>query len=187
MSAKTFLLIIGLLAITGGLFYVAVRAPAPAPPAAQTPSPIPTPVAQSQLLFGPLSSAPPPLTKLQYSLPINISTGTNKVTAVQLELQYDANLLSNVSISAGNFFENPIVLLNKIEQKTGRISYALGISPENSGKQGEGIAAILTFESKSKVPVQTTIQFLPKSLVTAEGISDSVLALTQPAQITVGK
>ena len=186
MSKRTLLLILTLLGITGILLYAALKKPAP-PPVVQIIIPTPTPIAQTQLLFGALSSAPSTLGKLTHSLPITISTGTNKVTAVQMELQYDPKILINVSITPGTFLGNPVILLKKVDQKNGRVSYALGISPQDNGKIGSGEVAILTFETLVQIPTQTSIQFLPKSLVTAEGITQSVLAQTTLTEILVGK
>lgn len=186
MSKQTLLLILALLAITAMLFYVALKQQAPAP-VTQVAIPTPTPIAQTQLNFGTLLSTPSALGKITYSLPVTISTGTNKVTAVQLELQYDPSVINTVAVAPGPFLANPVILLNKIDQKNGRVSYALGISPQDSGKLGSGNVAILTFETLVQTPTQTTIQFLPKSLVTAEGIIQSVLAGTNSAQITLMK
>lgn len=150
--------------------------------------PTPAPIAQTQLIFGILSPVPPFQTiKRTYSLPIKITTGTNKVTAVQLELQFDPKVLNNVSIAPGSFFPKPVVLLNKIDAKSGRISYALGISPQDQAILGQNSVAVLTFESFNQIPTQTSIQFLPKSLVTAEGVQESVLKTPSSEQFIIGK
>ena len=110
-----------------------------------------------------------------YSLPISINTFKNKVTAVQLELQYDPKILTNVTVVPGSFFVNPIVLLNQIDIKTGRISYAFGIGPIGQAVIGKGTVANITFTTKVKTAEKTSILFLPTTLVTAEGINKSVL------------
>lgn len=151
------------------------------------PSPIPTqPIAQTQLFFNDVSVSSLPSSKTTYSLPITISTGTNKVTAVQLELQYDPKVLTQVSVVPGVFFTNPATFLNRIDTATGRISYAFGVNPTEQGKMGNSIVAILTFQTNSLQPVQTGITFLPKTLVTAEGVSQSVLKDTREIQFMVG-
>lgn len=109
------------------------------------------------------------------------------VTAVQLELSFDPKLLTNMSIKEGPFFTNPVTLLKNINSATGKISYALGISPQARGVQGEGIIAILEFQAKSQGPKATTISFLPKTLVTAEGIEMSVIKSAIPAEFIVGQ
>jgi len=190
MSKRTLFLIFALFLINFVLLIIALYTPKSKPTTTQI---IPTPekqIAQTILSFGNPIIAASSSTKsaLQtYSLPINIITGKNKATAVQLELQYDPKVLTSVSVTPGVFFKNPIVLLNQIDAKTGRISYAFGISPTQQGIGGQGIVATLSFESKTGAPQQTSIIFLPKTLVTAELISQSALKQTSNIQLTVGK
>lgn len=188
MSKRTLFLIFTLFIITSVLLIVALYKPA-------SPKPVPTvtapkePVAQTTLLFGEPSIATPSSASSKnsgYSLPINIETGKNKVTAVQLELQYDPKVLTNVSVDPSLFFKNPDVLLNQIDAKTGRISYAFGIGLTNQGVVGQGVVANITFEAKAGIPQETAILFLPKTLVTAQDTAQSVLKQTNVAQFTVG-
>ncbi len=145
------------------------------------------PVAQTSLLFGELSvAASSSAANPTYSFPINIETKKNKVTAVQLELQYDPLVLADVSVVPGAFFKNPNVLLNQIDAKTGRISYAFGVGLTDAGIAGKGTAAIISFEVKPGIEQKTGILFLPKTKVTAENISQSVLKATNNALFTVG-
>ena len=187
MSKRTLFLIFALFIITSVLLVVAVYNPNSKPTTVQiTPTPEKQ-VAQTVLLFGELSVATSSsVSNLSYSFPINISTGKNKVTAVQLEMQYDPKVLTNVSVAPGLFFKNPVVLLNQIDVKTGRISYALGINPQDQTVAGQGIPASLNFTAKMGAPQETAIIFLPKTLVTAEGTNESVLKLTNSATFTVG-
>lgn len=137
-----------------------------------------------------------------YSIPIIIQTGENNVTVVQLELSYNPSILTDVSINPSGFFENPAVLLDKIDTKNGRLSYALGDRVEGqdlrAGKKGEGTLAILTFRTiaKSNLKIselteektasdaaKTSITFLPKTFVVAEGIAESALKSTNSAEL----
>lgn len=190
MSKRTLFLIFALFVITTVLLVIALYNPSNSKPPQTTITVPKEPAAQTILLFGELSasvsSSINQKAKQTYSLPINIATGDNKVTAVQLELQFDPKVLTNVSITPGVFFKNPIVLLNQINTKTGRISYAFGISPTDQAIGGKGVVATLTFEAKSGTPQQTSILFLPKTLVTAQGAAQSVLKETNAAQFTVG-
>jgi len=154
-----------------------------------TPIATPTiePVAQTILSFGvPEIATTSSTTTLNYSLPVNILTGKNKVSAVQLELQYDPLLLTNVKITADSFFTKPVVLIDQIDTKTGRISYAFGIGPTDQGVVGSGSVATLTFSAKAGIPEKTAIIFLPKTLVTAEGVAESVLKEAKLGQFTIG-
>ena len=186
MPKRTLYLIIVLFLTALGLMFIAQLTPYP-----KTPQPnivaIPTPaVAQTALLFDEISMSTSSAKPL-YSLPIIIQTGKNLVTGVQLELSYDPEIITNVSIQQGSFFLKPVVLLNNIDKENGRISYALGINPQDSGKKGEDIVATLNFKTNVLSPTATTISFLPKTLVTAEDVEQSVLKSTSPTQFIVGQ
>jgi len=144
-------------------------------------------VAQTVLSFGSPSLVNSSASTLNYSLPVNISTGTNKVTAVQLELQYDPAALTYVAIAPGPFFAKPDVLSNQIDAKTGRITYAFGAGLTGKAIAGEGIVANITFSAKVQTLTNTSITFLPKTLVTAEGINDSILKQTVTNSFFIGK
>lgn len=105
---------------------------------------------------------------------ILINTGGNKVNAVQIELSYDPNSLGGVDISPGSFIKNPTEFLKKIDTQNGRVSYALGVALGEKGLQGSGIVATLSF-TKLKTSGTTSIDFLPKSLVSAQEVAQSVL------------
>lgn len=121
-----------------------------------------------------LSLSTPVATPGGKQIDVNINTGSNKVTAVQLELEYNPDELTDVDITPANFFKNPVVLLKNINEKDGRVTLALGIAPGQSGVTGTGTVANLTFNTAT-TSGQTTISFLPKTLVSAEGFAQSVL------------
>ncbi len=181
MSKRTLFLIFALFVITGVLLMMALYNPNAKPAATKIIQTSEKQIAQTILSFGNIVSSP----SAAYSVPINI-TGTNKVTAVQLEMQYDPEVLTNVAVVPGVFFKNPTILLNQIDQKTGRISYAFGINPTDQGVMGNGVIATLSFTAKTQAPMQTHIMFLPKTLVTAENTNESVLKQANAAQFTVG-
>lgn len=188
MSRRTLFLIFALFIITFALLLMALYQPQ-APKVAQTVTLPKEPVAQTILSFGnPVIATSSSITTLDYSLPINIATAKNKVTAVQLELQYDPLILTNVAVAPGSFFAKPEVLLPpQIDAKTGRITYAFGVGITGSAVVGKGIVANLTFSVKANTPAKTAIIFLPKTLVTAEGVDPSVLRQTTNALFTVGE
>lgn len=186
MSKRTLFLIFALFIITFVLLAITLYTPQSSKPAPAVIAPKEA-IEQTVLSFGQPFIAISSSKALNYSLPINIATGSNKVTAVQLELQYDPKILTSVSIIPGSFFQKPDVLLNQIDPKTGRISYAFGVGLTGQGVVGQGIAATLNFETKKGIDEETAILFLPKTLVTAEGVTESVLKQTNVAQFTVGK
>lgn len=185
MSKRTILLIVVLFAVTVVLILLAVYPITQKPAPTSGPVPTVTPVAQSVLVF-----APPTLvstTSATYSIDVNLLTGSNRVNAVQLELAYDPKALTNMDATPGAFFENPVVLLKNIDAQEGRISYALAISPTQRGKQGTGTVAVLKFSSNLLPGQKTSIKFLPKTQVTAEGIRASVLKSTIDTTFSLGE
>ena len=188
MSKRTFTLIFTLFTVAFILVMVALYTPSSSDIAIVIPTPkvIPTMLAQTSLRFGTSTKLPvaisSPEAKMVYSLPITISTENNRVTAVQIEMSYDPKVLTEVVVTPGSFFEKPVIFLNHIDDENGRISYAIGVSPNEQGKDGEGLVATLSFQGRSKVK-QTNISFLPKTLVMAEGVGQSVLKSTNSATI----
>lgn len=105
-----------------------------------------------------------------------INTQGNKVTAVQLEMTYDPTMIGNIDIKPGTFFTNPVELLKKTDN--GEISYAIGISLGQHGVSGNGTVATISFTKLSNSG-KTSINFASKSLVSAEGVIQSVLRNTK--------
>lgn len=170
MSKRTLALIIVLIIVTSILVALAVTPQKPSAPL--TVAPTPTPAAQTALTF-----SPNPLTIASASATVDVlvDTQTNGVTAVQLELSYDPKVITSIDIKPGSFFSNPAELLKTIDAKEGKISYALGILPSDVAKKGQGIVATITLRTTLAVGQPTQISFLPKTLVTASGITSSVL------------
>jgi len=195
MSKPTLILIIILFLFTVGLSALALNKssynPKGAPSQLISPTPTKNPfVPDTSLLFGDLQVVQAyesaTIVTDSYLLPIIINTGTNNVTVVQLELAFDPNILTGVNINPSSFFDNPTIFINQIDSKNGRISYALGIVPSasESGKQGEGSLTTLTFQTKTPLSVaKTSIIFLPKTFVAAEGLSQSALKSTNSAEL----
>lgn len=180
MSKKTIGLIVGLLITTVVLLFVALSAKPPVSPqtttVTQETGPTPTPVAHTMLTLSPDT--------VQIgangsgSVEVMIDTGENQVTAVQLELSYDPAVLRNVVVTPGDFLPTPITLINNNDRDNGRISFALGIPPSQDPVTGAGTVATIRFTRVSRVPTgitDTELELLPKTLVTAQGISTSVL------------
>lgn len=143
--------------------------------------------AKTILSFGQLTATSSSATTVNYSIPINIQSGSNKITAVQLEMQYDPKALTNVAVTPSAFFKNPQILLSQIDEKTGRITYAFGIGLEDEALSGQGEIAALNFEVEKGQTIELNIIFLPKTLVTAEGVSESVLKQANLGRFTIGQ
>jgi hypothetical protein len=182
MSKRTIALIITLFVITLALIVLAVYPITKKTTVSITPTPTAS-VAQTVLVFAPptvasLSATATTSATPTYSMDVNVLTGKNKITAVQLELSYDPKALVNVDITPGSFFSNPTALLKTVDVSLGRISYALVVPLGEAGKQGTGTVATLTFKSLLATGETTTIKFLPKTQVAAEGVAISVLKST---------
>ena len=120
----------------------------------------------------------PPVNKpytVTYTSNVNIETGGDKVTAAQLELSFDPKVLTNVQITPGTFIQNPVVLLKKVDQSNGRISFTLGVPGNQQTPKGTGTIATITFDEIPTASGSTIVDFLPKTQVTAAGIAQSVL------------
>lgn len=180
MSKKTIGLIVGLLVTTVVLLFVALSAKQPVSPQATTVTqeerPAPTPVAHTMLMLSPDT--------VQIgangsgSVDVMIDTGGNQINAIQLEVAYDPEILKNVVVTPGTFLPTPLKLFNNTDQENGRISFALGVPPSQDPVTGTGTVATIRFTRVSRVPTGTTdteIELLPKTQVTALGISTSVL------------
>lgn len=160
---RTILLIALLLFSVAGLLFLSLGTPQNNQPIVQEPVP------QTVLsLTKPVASQSAMVTN------VLINTNGNKVTAVQLELSYNPQDLSDFKVEPGNFFTDSVELLNKIDGENGKITYALGVSPGQIGKMGNGVLAKITFQ-KLKTFGTTEISFDPKSLVTVRESPKSVL------------
>ncbi|OGH51444.1 MAG: hypothetical protein A3G13_02645 [Candidatus Levybacteria bacterium RIFCSPLOWO2_12_FULL_37_7] len=191
MSKKTLGLIAVLLVLASVLIFVAVsQKKAQEQPlntvntqqAATSPTVVKVP-ATTTLAFSSISL---PVTNTPQQFPITINS-SNEVTAIQLELTFDPLKLTNASIAqpvTDAFLDKPTELLKNVDIKKGRITYAFGISPSQNPKKGTGTVAVLSFTPKLNPGEQTKISFLPKTLVTALGVNESVLKSTTNTTIT---
>lgn len=162
---RTILLIIILIASVAGLLSLSLNM-------RTAPSPVSTPVSVAQTTL--TISTPTASTSGVLTSDILINTNGNKVSAVQIELSYDPNVLGNVDIASGPFFKTPVELFKKIDTVNGRVSFASGGALGKEGLSGRGVVAKLSF-TKFQSLGTTSISFLPKSLVSTEGVTQSVL------------
>lgn len=178
MPKKTLALISGLVLVTVILFIIALKSnkSTPIAPSSQQPS-MQTQVSPTVPAHSVLNLSPNPINVAsgqKGSVNVNIDTSDNQVTAVQLEIAYDPIYITNVKVTPGSLFANPVVLLDKNSIKDGRLTYMYGIAPNGQTIRGSGIAATISFTALNKIG-STQLTLLPTTLVTARGISDSVL------------
>lgn len=184
MAKRTIALIIFLFLLAAMLLYFAYSLSQKKPQTASIEL-SPTPVlenAQSVLALSPNNYQ---MASSSGSLNAVIDTGENNVTAVQMEIAFDPKAITITKIAPGDFFDNPNVLLNDIDTKNGIISYAIALPPTAAAKKGSGVVATIEFTSSLYPGQRTEINFLPKSLITAENISKSVLKTASGAAIII--
>lgn len=186
MSKKTLALVIGLIVLTVILVAVAMRTTQPkvVPPVEENEPEI-AQEAKTKLYFeeSPVNSANTATVK------VIMDSQDNEITAVQLELAYDPKFLTLTSITPSATFSGGVPLINTVDKRNGRISYALGLSPEQLATAPKGTTEIATLVftkiASASGSASTAVTFLPKSLVSARGINQSVLKETQPVVINL--
>jgi hypothetical protein len=173
MTKKTLLIILVLVLATIGLVWLSIYTVPLQGPQSLTKQPTIPPFAKTTLSF---SSSTATGISNQYLMYVIVSTSTNKITGVQLELSYDPKALINVDILPGDFISDPVVLFKKIDEKVGRISYTLAIKMGQAAASGSGNIAKIQFSPIAGSKAATTaMRFLPKTKVSAEGELQSVL------------
>lgn len=188
ISKSTIVLIVILGGIAGFLFYLALSPKNLKQTQNVASVPTPTPYAQSTLTLEKALDATgtAQLTKKPQIYNVVLTTNANAVNAVQLELGFDPQVINVSDITAGPFVSNPVQLTKDINNKTGRISYAIGVGPNDKPVQGQGVVATITFTFTPAPTVSsTTISFLPKTLIAASGVNPSVLKSTTDITIPV--
>lgn len=179
MPRKTLALVFGLVLVTIILFVIALRSNTSTTPQNTEPSPtLEVQVSPSVPANTTLTLSPNPVSVQpgkQGSVEVNIDSTNNEVTAVQLEIAYDPNFITNVQVKPGPLFETPVLLINKNNVKEGRYTYAFGIMPNRPVVQGIGVVATITFTALNNPGKDSQLALLPTTLVTARGVSESVL------------
>ena len=189
MPKNTVVLISGLVLVTVVLFMVAFRSSNKnnvvnnqvTPTVANINTPVMVPA------YSVLSIDPNPIDVQpgqRVSVNVNLAASDNNVTAVQLEIQYDPLLIGTIQLTPGTMIQNPVVLINKNNIQTGRITYAIGIAPNQPTLTGTGTVATISFLAKKAG--QSELTLLPTSLVTARGVSESVLKSATGAAVNAG-
>jgi len=192
MPRKTTILILILATVTGILLFLAVsegKKP-------QAPKTSITPTKKqvqktARVFFSPqnidLSSGTASPTS---TVDLLIDTGNQEIVGVQIEAQYDPKSLANLKLTpaldlASFFGSSAIVLFNDVNQTTGRISYAVAISPKVQTKKGIGKIATVSFSKAFSAEGTTTVSFLDKTIVTILGENESVLKESVALNITL--
>ncbi len=126
----------------------------------------------TELFFG---SAQPVRSGSSVSIPIQIRTGANTVSAVALIIRYDPKLLTNVTIEPGRFFPNPTILAQSVNADIGKALLTIGtLSP----RQGEGMIAVFRATIMAALSSAMTLAFDSATQVAALGENTNVVKKT---------
>lgn len=186
MPKRTLTLVISLVLIAGGLVFLALSTLQPQqqlPNASISPTPI---FAHTTLNLMPNPAISTAGANTQIAVMIN-SNG-DKVSAAQLELAFDPTALTFVDIAPATtdaFFNRTTQLLKVIDQRNGKVSYAIALASSEKTKAGSGTLAVITVRL-APTAKQAELTFLPSTLVTATGVTQSVLTTATGTTITLG-
>lgn len=118
----------------------------------------------------------------QVSVDAMLSTGSDAVTAAELNITYDANKLQAQTINAGSAL--PVVLKQaQINSGVGSITVGVQPSSETKGFTGNGAAATVTFTTLNVGTAN--IDFATSTSVAAIGKSGNVLSKTNGTTVSV--
>lgn len=138
---------------------------------------------QTKLYFSPpliiLTSSSP------QEIPVLIATGQNTVTQAQVEIQYDPKVILVTSVRPGSFFPGSLPLVNKNDEKRGRIEFAIGVSENHEAVRGTGSLLFIQFipGPEASTSGKTRLSFLPKSSVRGQGQTTSLLLSSESLTI----
>jgi hypothetical protein len=192
MPKKTLALIIVLAIVTFGLVFLGLRSSPNESNQTQTnPTEQPT-IKTARLYFEPNQTSISALARTSSEIPVLIDSGGSEVSGVQVELQYNPALLTNVEFvaaSAAAFFDYPntaTILTNTVDSVSGRVSYVVSIAPNTDPLKGTGEIGVLKFQaSPTAQSTQTSIVFSPDSAVTSLTASESILKEATPLQLSI--
>ncbi len=140
---------------------------------------IPTSIPQSTFTTNPaLATSVLSFNKNDSSVDVYLDTGKTPVSGVQFALSYNPQVLINVQVTPGTFFDTPVVLQNSVDDTKGIIYYTMALKPGDQPKKGQGIIATISYTVAQEAQQSTTLRFLPQTKITSEGINSSILKKT---------
>lgn len=114
---------------------------------------------------------------------VNIDAGTHEVTAADVILTYDKNIVSVLEVVPGDFL--PVRLGEiSIDNNLGRVQFAAGEQPASIKKGGKGTLATLKIKSTGDIG-SSLFEFADGTAVTAVGWETSVLSYALPGSVIV--
>ena len=119
---------------------------------------------------------------------------TMSALVYRVEILFDPQVLSVEKVSAGNFFKNPKILRNELNNDIGRIYFSAGIIPEEIMETGEpkskDVLAIIIFKVKpqpeGKEIFQTTVSFGKETMIISkEGRFENSSQILEPITVNL--
>jgi hypothetical protein len=107
-------------------------------------------------------------------LDVVVNTKSSIASIIQLEIAYDPEAITDVSVLPGTYFMSANVLLNTIDKKNGRISYAIAPSNNQKPNTNAHTVAIINFRANLVNNIQTKFTFLPKTAIQYNGAKISL-------------
>lgn len=145
---------------------------------------VPTSSPQTTLSFSPSSVSV--IAGKAASVDIAVSAQGTAPTLIQLELAYDPTALGNIQITPGDFYSNPQIQLEKIDQSTGRISYAISALSSDIVKKQTGTVATISFTPYfTSFNKETHITFLPKTMTRSSLEQQNTLQTTKGTTVVI--
>ena len=190
MHSKTTTLIILLISFTALFLYLAMRINNSVENKTKV-NPVPKIEKSARLYFVPDTIIMNPYLIASSSSEMFIDTGSNKISAVQIEMSFNPDILTIDSISGFNedsFFgkqQDFQVSIQNIDNTNGRISFGVKINSDQAPKLGIGKLFNINFHAASpQMATQNTqIKFLNKTVVVDPETDISVLDTASPLNI----
>ena len=123
---------------------------------------------------------------------IFLETQNATPTVLQFELAYDPMVITPTQITPGKYFSNPTILLNDINPRNGRISYALKCSADYKKHKkadcgnitAEPVAKMAFVVNPYAVTKEMSLNIMPKTLLQTKEATDIMLK-TMNAKIII--
>jgi len=122
-------------------------------------------------------------------LEIHLHNATPHPYLTQIELAYDPQMVTVTAITPGPFFTHPTIALKKIDSITGRITYALRCTDNEtdcSNAASSTLATITISINPYAVKNTTTFSFLQKTVIRTNTNTD-ILKTTNGLQLTLNQ
>ncbi|MBI2007597.1 MAG: hypothetical protein HYS83_02800, partial [Candidatus Blackburnbacteria bacterium] len=119
----------------------------------------------------------------EVELNVNIDAGSHEVTAADVILTFDKEIVSVEKVGPGDFLPVPLGKIF-IDNNTGKLQFAVGEQPSSIKKGGTGTLATLKVKSKGKIG-SSPFEFGDGTMVSAVGSDTSVLSSVRNGYVHV--